>query len=400
RGARPVRPKGRNRTAVAPPDRRIVRLGDAGAADVDHRDRAVHPGAVRVRLWPLRTDQADEPHRLRLEEAGIRAEQDRRGNPAKVYRRARELAQLAWSGRSGRLRRRRPSDPPGQARWTLVAARTALRASRGVRARPAEPARRDRPGDRTDPHHGCPDRGCGKHDRPVRGAGARQLDDEPHPRFPRQRPLPPRQSRHGLAATAGEAHRPALRAVLLPAPQPDRAPVESDARERHSQQVLRQIPRLRPSRARVPARNRASPVRRILVVHHRQFPRHQPQGFSDPRVTPLYPQYKLVTGGNVVNKLFPLALAALCLTAPASAQITSFQHVIVVVQENRTPDDMFQGLCTTPTACSTRPGPGQYNIQTTAWLDKTGTTNPKAVPFGLGYDMLHAHSAFVTECDL
>ncbi len=101
-----------------------------------------------------------------------------------------------------------------------------------------------------------------------------------------------------------------------------------------------------------------------------------------------------------MNKLFPLALAALCLTAPASAQITSFQHVIVVVQENRTPDDMFQGLCTTPTACSTRPGPGQYNIQTTAWLDKTGTTNPKAVPFGLGYDMLHAHSAFVTECDL
>ena len=34
-----------------------------------------------------------------------------------------------WPGRDGRLRRRRPSDPPGQARWTLAAARTALRAS-------------------------------------------------------------------------------------------------------------------------------------------------------------------------------------------------------------------------------------------------------------------------------
>src|SRR5208337_4871837 len=61
-------------------------LGDGDAADVDHRNRAIHPGSVRVRLWPLRTDQADEPHRIRLEEAGIRARQDRRGNPAKVHR--------------------------------------------------------------------------------------------------------------------------------------------------------------------------------------------------------------------------------------------------------------------------------------------------------------------------
>src|SRR5580704_15818400 len=82
-----------------------------------------------------------------------------------------------------------------------------------------------------------------------------------------------------------------------------------------------------------------------------------------------------------VNRLLPLTLAALCLTTPASAQITSFQHLILVVQENRTPDNLFQGLCTTPSSCSTQPGPQQYNIQTTAWLDKTsptGTTNPHA----------------------
>jgi phospholipase C len=104
-----------------------------------------------------------------------------------------------------------------------------------------------------------------------------------------------------------------------------------------------------------------------------------------------------------VNQLFPLALAALCLTAPASAQIKSFQHVIVVVQENRTPDNLFQGLCTTRSACSTQPSSQQYNIQTTAWLDKTsptGTTNPHANPLGLGYDMAHAHSTFVQMCDL
>ena len=57
---------------------------------------------------------------------------------------------------------------------------------------------------------------------------------------------------------------------------------------------------------------------------------------------------EIVTGDNVVNQLFPLALAALCLTAPASAQITSFQHIIVVVQENRTPDNFFQGLLHDP----------------------------------------------------
>jgi phospholipase C len=105
-----------------------------------------------------------------------------------------------------------------------------------------------------------------------------------------------------------------------------------------------------------------------------------------------------------MNRLFPLTLvAALCLTAPASAQITSFKHVIVVVQENRTPDNLFQGLCTTPSACSTHPSSQQYNIQTTAWFDKTsptGTTNPHANPLGLGYDMSHRHSAFVAMCDL
>jgi hypothetical protein len=44
-----------------------------------------------------------------------------------------------------------------------------------------------------------------------------------------------------------------------------------------------------------------------------------------------------------VNRLFPLASAALCLTAPASAEITTSQHAIVV-QENRTPDRGAKGI--------------------------------------------------------
>ncbi len=104
-----------------------------------------------------------------------------------------------------------------------------------------------------------------------------------------------------------------------------------------------------------------------------------------------------------MNKLIPLTLAALGLATPASAQITAFQHIILVIQENRTPDNMFQGLCSTPSACSTKPGPGHYNIQTTRWLDKTspkGYTDPHANPFGLGYDISHTYSAFPAMCDM
>jgi phospholipase C len=90
----------------------------------------------------------------------------------------------------------------------------------------------------------------------------------------------------------------------------------------------------------------------------------------------------------------------------AHAQIASFQHVIVIVQENRTPDNLFQGLCTPPygatTLCSTTPTGSQYNIQTNHWLDKHstgGTINPTAVPLANQYDLSHAHSAFVKMCD-
>ncbi len=86
----------------------------------------------------------------------------------------------------------------------------------------------------------------------------------------------------------------------------------------------------------------------------------------------LIKDYATIFRRKWMNKLFPLTLAALCLAAPASAQISAFQHIILVIQENRTPDNMFQGLCqTTQAACSTSRRYGQYNIQTMAWLDKT-----------------------------
>lgn len=82
---------------------------------------------------------------------------------------------------------------------------------------------------------------------------------------------------------------------------------------------------------------------------------------------------------------------------------TNFQHVVVIFQENRTPDNLFQGLCTSPGICSTTPTTSQYNIQTSNWLDKTspgGVIQPGTVLLANAYDLSHAHSAWVTQCDL
>lgn len=91
------------------------------------------------------------------------------------------------------------------------------------------------------------------------------------------------------------------------------------------------------------------------------------------------------------------------------AQIPRFQHIVVIVQENRTPDNLFQGLCAPPYStaisctASTPPNPFQYDIQTKNWLNKsspTGRTQPAPVPLANAYDLSHAHSAFVTMCDV
>jgi phospholipase C len=95
----------------------------------------------------------------------------------------------------------------------------------------------------------------------------------------------------------------------------------------------------------------------------------------------------------------------------AAAQQLSFPHIVVIFQENRTPDNLFQGLCSPPfgsaascsTTPSTTPNSSQYNIQTQNWLDKrsaTGLTQPLTVPLANTYDLSHAHSAFVAQCDM
>jgi len=104
--------------------------------------------------------------------------------------------------------------------------------------------------------------------------------------------------------------------------------------------------------------------------------------------------------GSIVAVIACLAVVSL------NAQIPHFQHVILIVQENRTPDNLFQGLCSppygSPQSCSTNPGPGQYNIQTSNWLDMSnarGVTQPRPVGLADLYDLDHSHLAFIQMCD-
>src|SRR5215469_8514385 len=88
--------------------------------------------------------------------------------------------------------------------------------------------------------------------------------------------------------------------------------------------------------------------------------------------------------------------------APVFAQPTNFEHIVIIVQENRTPDNLFYAMCATE-KCSTKPDKTEYDIQTANWLDKDaqgGTIEPTAIPLANAYDLDHTHNSFVAMCDL
>jgi phospholipase C len=114
-------------------------------------------------------------------------------------------------------------------------------------------------------------------------------------------------------------------------------------------------------------------------------------------------QYIITLAAVDGNKLTPSNGAqALSLTTTAV-----IQNVVIIFQENRTPDNLFYGLCISPyghrSACSTTPTATQYNIQTRNWLNSsssTGVTQPGIVALDNDYDPNHAHGAFTKMCDL
>ena len=54
---------------------------------------------------------------------------------------------------------------------------------------------------------------------------------------------------------------------------------------------------------------------------------------------------KIPAGTKFALRAVVLVLLVSAGLALGHAQISSFSHIIVLVQENRTPDNLFQGLC-------------------------------------------------------
>jgi len=89
-----------------------------------------------------------------------------------------------------------------------------------------------------------------------------------------------------------------------------------------------------------------------------------------------------------------LLLLVLFATMAAHAQYppNKFKHVILIIQENRSPDNLFQGLCAVG-SCGT--GTNQYDIQST-WTDPTGASHPlESVGLAANYDLSHNHQGTV-----
>jgi phospholipase C len=95
-------------------------------------------------------------------------------------------------------------------------------------------------------------------------------------------------------------------------------------------------------------------------------------------------------------KLVAKSLFLLVSLGAVLADAQSFQHIIVVFQENRTPDNLFQGLC----GPSHKLCPTPYNLRNYG-IDKTGKKVPLfRTPLGISYDLDHSHNGFLKMCDL
>jgi len=91
-----------------------------------------------------------------------------------------------------------------------------------------------------------------------------------------------------------------------------------------------------------------------------------------------------------------ILLLALRVSILSQAQISSFQHVVVIFQENRTPDNLFQALCgPTRSLC-----PNPYNLQNVGTNSKGQTITLTPTTLGTSYDLGHGHGSFVGMCDL
>jgi phospholipase C len=99
------------------------------------------------------------------------------------------------------------------------------------------------------------------------------------------------------------------------------------------------------------------------------------------------------TAGRIAVRV----LLLVCLgTLAGQAQISNFQHIVIIYQENRTPDNLFQGLCGSDGSMC----PSPYDLQNFGIDNKGQKIQLTQVPLGSPNDPNHSHGGFVQMCHL
>lgn len=114
----------------------------------------------------------------------------------------------------------------------------------------------------------------------------------------------------------------------------------------------------------------------------------------------LLPQAIAGSKGGIMKFFRNVLVASAILAAlPGHAQIAAFKHIVVIVQENRTPDNLFRELCH-QTTCDPA-DPSKYDILIDGWkTTKNQTVSPVGVDLGIPWDIEHQHNFdWVNMCD-
>ncbi|MFZ0685802.1 MAG: alkaline phosphatase family protein [Terriglobales bacterium] len=100
------------------------------------------------------------------------------------------------------------------------------------------------------------------------------------------------------------------------------------------------------------------------------------------------------TSGSATNT------TTLSLTVGSQGGQGLIKHVVIIFQENRTPDNLFQGLCSANggnPGCGT--GASQYDLAQSGVTSTGQTVKLKKNTLVTDYDVGHSHAAFLDACD-
>lgn len=104
-----------------------------------------------------------------------------------------------------------------------------------------------------------------------------------------------------------------------------------------------------------------------------------------------------------VGLMSPVVLAGLILSGMvltlaghSQAQISNFQHIVIIVQENRTPDNLFQGLCGPNRSLCPTP----YDLQNFGIDNQGNKISLTLTPLGSPSDPNHTFPGFLAMCNL